>query len=394
MEFKHTPVAVAWLILLTTTAQAQVNPQPYTTENGLEITPELTLGYRYDDNIALATEPADEESSDIVELGVSLDFIAARGLSTYSAVYDISGADYLDSDIDDYVDQGISLQADLDLAYRHGVVIDGEYNDQHEARGSDLTEENGYTELLYYKTRDLKALYAFGGDASTARIESYIGWGDNVYSNGGFLTQDADWEEFRYGATFYYNISLDTNLFLELSRSERRYDNGDTGSDNNDNYAYLGASWNLTGKTTGTAKIGYEYKDYKLSGIDDYKGISWDLSLIYNPVARSTITVSTSNLAEETSSYDSYMDEVIYTVEWEHYWLDRLFTEVSYSNTNDDYASFSREDETNARSIIVGYDLRRWLEVSFGYTVTDKDSTDSDIGYEQHEYYLTLTGTL
>lgn len=378
-------------------AKAEVDPIPYVTESGIAIVPMVTLGYKHDDNITLSQ--SDEESSGIVVLEPGVTVVTERGLSRYSAYYQLKVGEYLDSSIDDYLDHVAGVSAKLDLAVRHRVNLDYRFAYQHEGRGSGISEGIGgaLSELLYVRSNDVDAVYSFGSQGAQGRLDFALAWKNKQYTKLEELTRFRNWQELGYGVTFFYRVSSATELLFEIKRKEREYDvlaSSGLSRDNDDTFYYLGAQWDVTGKTTGHARIGYEDKRYDSDERENFDGISWQIGLDYVPVAHAKISLETSRAAKDPDQNGDYVDEALYRVTWEHYWLDRFSSRLGYAYRDESYTGVERDDTTDQFSVSVAYDFRRWLELRAGWELADKSSTRSGIGYQQNVFFLTLTGTL
>ncbi|WP_051326675.1 outer membrane beta-barrel protein [Aliagarivorans taiwanensis] len=392
-----TLLGVVTALGICSTANAKVEPQPYVTGSGLAVVPTLGLGYRYDDNLGLTDTDTESSGIFVFEPGIAL--MAERGLNQYSAYYNLKVGEYFDSSIDDYVDHLAGLNAKLDLATRHRLTFDYKFAHQHEGRGSGISEGLGglLEELLYYRTNDLAAVYSFGAQGAQGRFDLSLGWGDKEYTELEETTQFRNWDELRYGAKLFYRVSSATEAFFEIKRLEREYDvtaDGEATRDNDDTFYYVGALWDITGKTSGEAKLGYETKKYDASSREDFDGFSWEVALTYLPVDYSQFTFTTSNAAKDPDQLGDYIEEALYRLEWEHYWLERFSSRAAYAYTDESYTGIDRDDETDRFELSFAYDFRRWLEFRAGWEWQEKSSSVSGIGYDQNVYYFTLTGTL
>ncbi|WP_169727229.1 outer membrane beta-barrel protein [Aliagarivorans marinus] len=384
------------LIATSSSALAKLQPQPYITQSGLEVTPFLSLGYRYNDNITQSGEQL--EGSDIVSFKPELNIHAERGANRYQAYYRIDVAEYLQSSIDDYVDHRAGVSAQLIPAERHSVNVDYRFRYLHEDRGSGLSEGIGeqLTQLLYVRSNDLGLLYAYGGEQSRGGLEFKLGWGDKVYTRLEQLSRYRNWQERRFASKFLYRAHPAAQLFVQWRLAQRRYQHlaaTQESRDNDNHYLFFGVSWEVSGSTSGEIKLGYEDKQFD-SQRKGYNGFSWEASLNYLPRDHSKLTLTTSQTAEDPDQSGDFVEQMLYRVEWQHYWRDRLMSRLSYSYLDQQYSGVERDDQRDRVVLSLSYQLRRWLLISSGWRWEDKQSSRAGIGYTQNQYFLSINGTL
>ena len=374
-------------------AMAEVTPNPYVTESGIEISPFVNGRLQHDDNVVNASSNEKSSWASVIDPGVMVKL--NPGNNEYIMLYRLSQGNYFSSHNDDYTDHLLRLSGDWEFNDRNRAGLVYAFNAAHEARGTGISDGQGNAidEVIRYDTNLINANYGFGGLEATGRLKFNLGYFDQSYNNFRGVTQYRDYDEMRYGGAFYYRVAPKTSLLFELLKNDKRYDILDISGvsrDSDDYFTYMGATWDTTATVTGVAKIGYQNKDFKESGRQSFDGFSWDVGLTWQAKEYSKIDLGTRHKAKDPDQLGDYIEESYYRAAWEHYWLDSVSSTVSWSFINDDYTGSSREDKTDEYLVGLNYDVRRWLNLGLGYRLTDKRSTDSAIGYDKNVFYISL----
>ena len=105
---------------------------------------------------------------------------------------------------------------------------------------------------------------------------------------------------FNIGAQVFYNISPRTSVFVEDVVSSIHYEKN-TYNDSTQNSLALGIEGNITEKIKGTAKISYDYRDYKKDNTDKANLLGYLVSLTYKPMSTNSFTLIGKRAYEETT---------------------------------------------------------------------------------------------
>lgn len=399
MSFKYYTL---YLILMSQATMAAVSPVPYVTGSGIEVTPFIAVSLQHNDNVTFENDSRNKISSMLLELEPSIMAKAEHGKTTHSAIYTLSSGSYFDSSEDNYLDHRFDIASIWNINIRNRLDLGYELNLSHEARGSGISEgisstTEGFDEPIEFVTNDVNATYIYGADGAKGRLEGSVGYFDKSYKNFRNTTQFNDYYENLYDAVFYYQVTTATDLLFNVRKEDRRYDKntpGQTTADSDVMYYYIGAEWDITGKTTGTIKLGMQDKNFKSASREDFDGTSWDIGITWSPKSYSTFSLNTSQSAEDPDQAGDYIEETIYSIDWQHYWRDNFSTRVAFANADEDYTGVSRKDDTDYYGISASYDIRRWISLTAGWDYKDKTSSQTNIGYDQQIWYLTAIFTL
>jgi len=105
---------------------------------------------------------------------------------------------------------------------------------------------------------------------------------------------------FNIGAQVFYNLSARTSIFVEDVVSAIHYEKN-TYNDSTQNSLALGVEGNITEKIKGTAKISYDYRDYKKDNTDKANLLGYLVSLTYKPMETNSFSLIGRRAYEETT---------------------------------------------------------------------------------------------
>ncbi|WP_019026664.1 outer membrane beta-barrel protein [Colwellia piezophila] len=382
---KHTILAIAITAVMANTAFA-AESEGITLDNGVTVKPTLATGLKYDDNIF--SSATDEKSSAIVNVDPAINFSLNDGINQYSLDIGINSGTYLSSSDDNYIDGNVAFTSHLEPSSKHRFDITLMANKVTEPRGTGLAEGLGddVSEPLEYVDQTVALTYEFGALSTAARIAFDAKYYNKSYNNFTTVTQFNDFDSVKLGSTFFYNTHASTDLFVEVSRDAIRYQHVavDTTSKSSDDYrALVGVKWEATALTSGTAKLGYQEKDFTESGRENFSGLSWQAGVQWQPLTYSTISFDTARAARDTDSVGDYIDATSFSLAWMHDWNQDLSSNVSASFTNEDYSGVIRTDDITTFSASVNYVFTRWLEASAYVELSSKDSTVEDLTFDK-----------
>lgn len=372
---------------------AKPTPNPIETESGIAFVPFINLLVGYNDNLAKSHATGDESLFSILEPGIALQ-IEPQGNQTQLR-YRLRNGQYFSSQQDNFTDHYLDAQSDFELNARHRLALEYNLALAHEGRG-----ENDTTLGLAYNQYDSHTLnlgYGLGAKDAIGRIEANLGWQNYTYQNNRSITQYQDWDELRFNSTFYYQALPRTSVLAQVIAHARRYDVvalGSSSKDNNHYFAYLGASWDATGKLQGNAKLGYQQKDFAVASRKDFDSFSWDVDVTYLIRTYSALQLLTNRRSTDADGDGNAIDAATYQVNWSHNWNAQWTTQAAFMRVDEDYTASNRNDETSKASLRASYDFRRWLTVELSIGHEQKDSNIDVLSYSQNIYFLSIQGVI
>ena len=362
------------------------------------IAPTLDVAARYVDNLFRLDE--DKKSTWVTEYTPKLLTWLQDGNNTYSLSYQLEDSHYASSHDDDFTDHRANLDLHHEFNVRNVLNINGEYYDGHEERGTGLTEgeiAELIDEPVEYESNRIGGDYTYGNRLSRGRLELAARTVSYEYKNFRNFTRFRDRDADTYGATFFWKIGPKTDALLEVRAIDNDYDKvnplDSAGTLDSEEMNYLvGLSWDATAKTTGSIKVGAYDREYDSSGRSDDDGFQWEVDVTWKPRTYSSINLNTRRVSQETNGLGDFIDTSEYAVAWDHKWTLRSRTRMSFLYGDDDYSGVERSDDRIELEASFSHELKRWLDLGFGYRFEQRDSNARSLGesldYTQNIFFV------
>ncbi|WP_181817711.1 outer membrane beta-barrel protein [Psychromonas sp. B3M02] len=373
------------------------DPAPIKVTDGFMVVPQVSASVKYDDNIY--DQEDDTTSSAIYIVTPSIKFGVDDGINRYGGSYRLTSASYENGSEDNYTDHTLSLLAHTEYTDRHRTDFSLSYANLHEDRGSGLSEGNSsfFDQPIKYNELNARGYYQFGGLNAIMRIGGGVNFSDVDYRNFIVTTRFDDVSKLTFFADADYQAGNVTYLTFDVSTTDVQYDElevGQESGDNRDSSALVGFRWLGLGKTTATAKVGYQYKTFESESRENFSGNTVELGATWKPQEYSTFDISFSRAAEDSSTVGDYILEINSGLAWKQSWTEDFDTSLSFSYTDEDYIGFSRNDKTKNLALNLNYTVTRWIKLQAGYQFTDKNSTETDISYDKNAVNLGIVVAL
>lgn len=383
------------LMLAGVQVQAQVDPAPVKL-GGFELVPTISLDEVYDDNITMANDrtlytEAIESWVTVVAPEVKAEIKTDK--SEYNLGYKLAAGRYASSRDDDYVDHFTSADASWQLNSRNKFAVRGAYDRAHEDRGSDTS---GISSLALqepdeYKAETLGAAYTFGAETTPGQVVFDVENYDKEFTNhrsGITSTRGRDRTDLKSTGTFYWAVSSATKVLVEAEHTDIKYHLSTSTRDSRLIRGFVGATWDVTGKTTGTVKLGLQDRDLDSASREDYDGSSWDVAMSWSPKTYSTFTLSTARAPHESAGLGDFIDTEDVTLAWQHGWNEKLSSGIYVKAMNEDYVdSFNaRDDDSIYAGISLDYAIKRWANIRVAYNYSDRDSSVDILDFDLTSY--------
>ena len=361
-----------------------------------EITPTLTLDTKFDDNIF--NSPDDEFDDTIFLINPKIAIESESGPNTFGLDLELVEGIYDDSDDDDFTDWTVDADTHLELNSRNIIDLSAGFHSLHENRGTGFSE--GEQALLIdepdeYEETVFAGHYTFGGADSKGRLRLGGDYLDKDYTNNEPASDTRDRENTTYDGTFFWKIAPKTDILAEVKYTEIEYQtqftDGTPQLDSDETRYLVGITWEATGKTTGTIKLGMLDKDFDDNGREDFEEeFTWDVDILWQPREQHVFSFSAAQVAQETTGTGDFINTEEYLAGWQ--WdisskLD-LFANVRYAT--DEYENADREDDLIYAGVGIDYEFRRWLGVSLSYYYDERDSDNptNDLDYEKNVFLV------
>jgi len=356
--------------------------------------PGVDFAYGHDDNLFL--RPTDRKSSNHTLLSPYVKIEGKPTPHTFDVTFRIDDGRYPSSRADNFTNYALTGNAGLVFSARAGLKLRAEQRWGIDPRGS--TQAGVSDTPDEYTNTGLEGVFSYGAPGAQGRIEVDAGWFQREYQNNRTTTDDFDRDTSQLGGTFYWRVAPKTELLFNAKFRKIDYVvGGVTDQDSTEQAFTVGAKWEATALTQGTAKFGRMTKNFSSAGRQDVGSAStWDVGVRWSPLTYSVFDLSSSKSTNESTGVGDSVLTKLYGVTWTHAWSSR-FRSVVLANRNDSKflgAATSRADETDSLGFKLSYEFRRWLRLGADYTHSSRDSNDPLSKYKRNLILFSVGATL
>ncbi|MAK90456.1 MAG: hypothetical protein CMI13_04360 [Oleibacter sp.] len=385
------------LVIMSGSANA-LEPQGISLGSGVTLLPTAQLSVENDDNIY--KQSSDTTSSTITRFKPAVMLAADLGATQLQANIAADMGQYSEDDDDNYSDLRTSVVGQSELNARNEITYGATYNQDHDDRGSGTVEGSAATTVSEpdeYDETTFELAYTYGADTALFNIGVYGQSYNKEYQNNRFITSDRDHDKTMLGARLGVRVSNATRAIAEVRNSDISYDNDSAIAADGSVTSYLvGASWDITGKTTGEVKVGLSDRKFDDSDKNSRDTFTWEASVTYSPVSYSVFTLTTMQTANETTGVGDYIDSDYTALNWKHEFSAFISLVADLSLANDEYVDdpAGRDDTTIGYGVKGVYTFTKNAAVSLGYDGSNRDSDVSDFDYDKNVVSLALNVAL
>lgn len=374
-------------LLATLSCQAlALEPQGITLGEAVVFTPSLSVTALYDDNFRAVED--NPESSYISRLSPSFVLGLEGGKSAYQLKYRADNDTFFSSSKDNNTDHHLTLDAGYEFDARHRLALDMGFHKVEETASEEQNLENDR-----YTTSNVGGLYTYGARTALTQIDFAGDYQELRYQNSDHLNADRERNTTALSSTLYYALRPKTKALVEARYT--LFDYLSNQSLDSNNAALLGGlSWDATAKTTGTLRVGAERKSFEDDKQDDLSGSLWELGVTWKPRTYSTFGLKARQGIDEGNSGASAIEAKSTSLSWDHQWLERFSSELSYTRENEQYESVDREDNINKFGIGATYRMYRWFDLKAGYKYIENDSSAAGESYQRNLFELGFSASL
>lgn len=376
------------------TALAQTALQPQAIPFGsFVLIPTLNTRTVFDDNIY--SLDANEVSSFSQVVNPNFTFLAQDRLNVYQFSYNLNAAGYANDSNDSYNDHRFSVGAHLEPSVRLRYDAGLAYSLLHDDRGTGASSgfslgqirndangdgvfDGGIGEVDKFNLATISGGVEYGAKTARGLLVAKGDLNQKRYSrDSSVATRDNDTINVLFGLRA--RLMPKTTFLVDYEISDTNYDG--TSPDTKDNRILAGITWENAIQSTGKLRLGQSNR--QIDGAADLDKFTWDLGLIWKPVALDTISLNGGARAADGVD-NTTIENTNYSVSWTHDWADRFNTTLSLGMSEDDYKGVVRTDETTTYGISANYQMRRWLVLSAGINASDKDSTEPNVSNKRN----------
>jgi len=362
-------------LLLVSAPNLALEPSGISLGSGWGIYPSVTYGVIEDSN-PYRQDSDGAESATVTKIRPEVEVKLDTGVGLYGVNYWMEQGAYSTNANDNYTDQLLELEGRRSFGRRIEGVSSIAYKLGHDSRGAGVDEGVVALEDVFYpdKFRELsfKAALEYGADASTLGVQGYTSVLDKNYLNNFDRgTADREYVDQTVGAIGYLYVSPITDALVEVRRSRIDYQSPNQVAQDKEgviNTYFIGGRWDVSGKTTGSIKIGQTNRLFDSKQIETNESFSWEVALEWSPKAYSVVSLETSRGSKETSGPGVFVMSDDLNIIWSHSYSVFFSMELEVGYENDDYYSDSdiqREDEIFSFGGKVIYSPSRSMDLGF-----------------------------
>ena len=367
---------------------------------GFTVFPEASVTGTYDDNIFAANVGEVDDFITTLAAGVSVQSNWSRHALNLNA--GLAQYLYADNSDEDRLDWNVGGNGRVDITRDTNISGGLSYAQLHEDRGAPNAPGLA-AEPTEYALFQANAALAHRFNRVTTRVG--VGYADYDYDDapligGGVLDQDfRDREEFEQFLRLGYDVSPDTNLYIQGTLNQREYDqkppvvalNRDS-----DGWAVVGgADFRLSNLAQGDVYVGYQEQSYDDPTLSDISGLAFGAGVDWFVTPLTTIRIDAAAIVEETvaAGASGFLDQSV-GLGIDHELMRNVIIGARASYANQDYEGIARSDDVIRAGLGVDYLLNRNFSVGLGYDYTDRDSNVLGLDYTRNEIGLTLRAAL
>lgn len=362
--------------------------------------PEVSVTGTFNDNI-YATN-ANTESDFITTLGARVSAASTWSRHALNLRGGVAQHLYADNDDEDRFDWDIGGDGRIDITRDTNIFAGLSY--------AELTEDRGAPNAIGLAAEPTEySLFQanIGLDHRFNRVTSRLGatYADYDYDavplvGGGVLNLDSrDREETTQFLRLGYDVSPDTNVYVQGTLNQREYDqkppvvalNRDS-----DGYAVVaGSDFRLTNLAQGGVFVGYQSQEYDDPTLPEIDGLAFGANVDWFVTPLTTVRFEAASTIEETISAGAsgYTDNSV-GIRVDHELMRNVIFGGKVNFANQDYEGIARDDDVLRAGLGVDYLLNRNFSLRLGYDYTDRDSSVAGLSYSRNEVGLTLKAGL
>ncbi|VVP82092.1 hypothetical protein PS918_02398 [Pseudomonas fluorescens] len=354
---------------------------------GFDFTPTFMLSESHDDNFRELEN--NRQSSMITKLLPSFELKAEDRNSATRLTWQPSRYIYHDESDASYTAQRVRADSIMEFTDRHRLALEAEYR---KYERTESTAVEGINDKINNKR--VGGLYTYGAKSADNQIDFGANYAQLRYDNSDGINEDKERNTTGVTSTWYHRLGSNTRSLLEYDHTVFDYLQSNSPRSSTSDAVLAGAVWDITARTTGKVRIGYEKKDFDNSESKDLDNPTWQVDLQWKPRTYSTFTfVARQALAEGDDGADA-VKSTFTQVGWRHGWTERITTVAQAGFGRYVYEGQSRTDNLQDYRLAVVYEMRRWLDIELGYRYRDNDSDADNESFTRNVVQLSFNVSL
>jgi hypothetical protein len=363
---------------------------------GFVLSPELTTGLRYNDNIFARRTNRTDDFIFKVNPGAILQSKWSRHSLSINANVDHN--EYLDVSSESITDYSIGADTLLDAGRGLAFGFGGQFQALNEPRTNSSTPTNTTKPIKY----DLASVYGnVSREINRVRVSLAAGLKDYNYKNGQIIgggvsfQDDRDRQMVDLNGRGEYAVSPDTSVFVEVGYNDRAYDLQPPvvalDRDSNGYQVLVGTNFDLTNLIRGEVGIGYLDQRFQSPLLPNISGFAVRANVEWFATQLTTVSFGGSRSVEDSGILGSsgfLRNAANFKVD--HELLRNLILTGEFTYGLDNYKGIDRKDERVGGTLSGTILLRRGIGLTAYYLYADQtsrglaggsDYTNNQIGF-------------
>ncbi|HUD51414.1 outer membrane beta-barrel protein [Parvibaculum sp.] len=361
------------------------------------ILPKVDVSETYNDNIYATDTNEDSDFITAVSPQIDIKSLWSRHALNFNA--GLSKYWYNDHVSENRLDWNVGADGRLDVLRDTFFTGGVDYRQAHEDRGSP-NSPSAAAEPTEYNLFDASLGLNQRFNRVTARLtgtyDNYD-YKDAPQVGGGTLDQDfRDRDEYLGALRVGYDVSPDTNVYVQGSLNKRSYDETTPTDRSSDGYAaVVGSEFKLSRLAEGGLYVGYQHQDYDSANFSSTSGIAYGANVNWFVTTLTTVRFSASSTIDETidPAASGYTAQMV-GIGIDHELLRNLVLSGDIGYENDDFGDNPREDDIYSALIGASYLLNQNFAVGINYGFIDRNSNLPGRDYTQNRVGITVRGQL
>ncbi|MEB2651826.1 outer membrane beta-barrel protein [Pseudomonas siliginis] len=354
---------------------------------GFDFTPTFALSESYDDNFREVEH--DVESTMVTRLAPAFELKAEDRNSATRVIWEPTR--YIYHSASDASNTAQRLRADsiMEFTDRHRLKLEAEAR-KYERTTS--TAVDGINDKI--ESQRVGGVYTFGARSALNQIDLGASYAQLRYDNADGINDDKERNTSNLTSTWYHRLGSKTRGLLEYDHTRFDYLQSNSPRSSRSDAVLAGAEWDMTAKTTGKLRVGYERKNFDQSGSDDLSNPTWQVDLAWKPRTYSTFTFLARQAMAEGDDGSDAVKATFTQIGWRHGWAERITTIAEAGMGHYVYEGQDRSDDLQDYKLGVNYAMRRWLDVEVAYRHRDNDSDADNESFTRNVFQITFDVSL
>lgn len=350
---------------------------------GFDFTPTLNVTESYDDNFRELENNV--QSSMVTKITPGFELKAEDRNSATRVIWEPTRTIYHDDADASNTSHRLRADSVMEFTDRHRLKLEAEAR-KYERTTS--TAVDGINDRI--ESQRVAGTYTFGARTAANQLEFGANYAQLRYDNADGINDDKERNTTGLTSTWYHRLGSRTRSLLEYDHTRFDYQQSASPRSSRSDALLGGLEWDLTARTTGKVRVGYERKDFDEDSANDLNNPTWQVDLQFKPRTYSTFTfLARQALAEGDDGSDAV--KATYTqLGWRHGWTERITTVAQAGLGQYDYEGQDRRDDLRDYNLAVIYKMRRWLDIELGYRHRDNDSDAANESFTRNVFQISF----